>query len=206
MTHRDLLRVILWMTGALLSFSTMAVSIRELSRVLSIFEVLALRSALGLTILGMIMLARPDLRGAMRTQHIWLHLMRNGASRPQRLPVWLGKANELIRNRFNEPLPVHEIARSVHIHPGHLAREYMRHYSCTISEQIRRLRVEYACRQLSDTSQCLADIALDAGFSDQSHFTVSFKQQIGVTPSDYRKAVKGMLHSQKNVSSIQDQQ
>ena len=132
------------------------------------------------------------------------HLLRHRSARPQRLPIWLGRANEMIRSRYMEPLAVAEIAKSVHIHPGHLAREYMRHYSCTIGEQIRRLRIEYACEQLSSTDCSLAEIALDAGFSDQSHFTVSFKQQIGLRPSEYRKAVKGMLHSQKNVRLPQD--
>jgi drug/metabolite transporter (DMT)-like permease len=66
------------MIGALLSFSTMAVSIRELSRVLGILEILALRSGLGLTVLCALALARPELRQSIRTRHIWLHLMRNG--------------------------------------------------------------------------------------------------------------------------------
>jgi len=77
-TPTRLVPAVLWMIGALLSFSTMAVSIRELSHVLSIFEVLALRSALGLIILCALALARPDLRHAIRTRHIWLHVMRNG--------------------------------------------------------------------------------------------------------------------------------
>jgi drug/metabolite transporter (DMT)-like permease len=77
-TPTRLVPAVLWMIGALLSFSTMAVSIRELSRVLGILEILALRSALGLAILLALALARPELRGAIRTRHIWLHLMRNG--------------------------------------------------------------------------------------------------------------------------------
>ncbi|HEY4920187.1 MAG TPA: DMT family transporter [Xanthobacteraceae bacterium] len=77
MTPTRLVPAVLWMIGALLSFSTMAVSIRELSRVLGILEILALRSALGLAILLALALARPELRGAIRTRHIWLHLMRN---------------------------------------------------------------------------------------------------------------------------------
>jgi len=76
-TPTRLVPAVLWMIGALLSFSTMAVSIRELSRVLGILEILALRSALGLAILLALALARPELRGAIRTRHIWLHLMRN---------------------------------------------------------------------------------------------------------------------------------
>ncbi len=106
------------------------------------------------------------------------------------LPTWLGRAAELIRDRFTEPLGLEEIARAVHVHPTHLAREFRRHYNCTIGEQIRRLRIEYACEELSAKDRSLADIALAAGFSDQSHFTVSFKKQIGTSPSQYRRSTQ----------------
>jgi drug/metabolite transporter (DMT)-like permease len=65
------------MVGALLSFSAMAVSIRELTRVLSIVETLAVRSALGIVIMLAIGLARPRLLRELRTRHFGLHLMRN---------------------------------------------------------------------------------------------------------------------------------
>jgi drug/metabolite transporter (DMT)-like permease len=77
-TPAQLVPVVLWMTGTLLSFSAMAIAIRELSRALGILEILALRSAIGLVILLAIGLARPALLRAVRTRHIWLHLMRNG--------------------------------------------------------------------------------------------------------------------------------
>jgi len=77
-TPAQLAPVVLWMTGALLSFSAMAVSIRELSRALGILEILALRSTLGLAVLTALALLRPELRRAIPTRHIWLHLMRNG--------------------------------------------------------------------------------------------------------------------------------
>jgi len=77
-TPAQLVPVVLWMTGALLSFSAMAVSIRELSRTLGILEILALRSALGIVMLIVLALIRPELRRAIPTRHIWLHLMRNG--------------------------------------------------------------------------------------------------------------------------------
>jgi AraC-like DNA-binding protein len=123
------------------------------------------------------------------------YLLRQRREVPHGLATWLGKADEIIRSRFTEPLALAEIANAVHVHPGHLAREYVRHYRCTVGEQIRRLRVELACEQLSSTDRCLADIALGSGFSDQSHFTVSFKQQIGTTPSQYRKNIKTTLLS-----------
>jgi len=75
----------------------------------------------------------------------------------------------------------------VGIHPVHLAREFRRHYQCTIGEYVRRLKVEYACLQISVSEASLHQIALAAGFFDQSHFARTFKQIMGVTPGNYRR-------------------
>lgn len=53
----DLRRVVLWMAGALLSFSALAVAVREMARSLSIWEVLALRNVGGIVVLGAFALA-----------------------------------------------------------------------------------------------------------------------------------------------------
>jgi drug/metabolite transporter (DMT)-like permease len=75
-TH--LARVVFWMTGALLSFSAMAVSIRELSRAgLSIFEILAIRSGVALLVLLLLLVARADLRRHALPRRFGLHLLRN---------------------------------------------------------------------------------------------------------------------------------
>ena len=66
------------MVGALLSFSTMAVSIRELSRGgLTIFEILAVRSGGALLILLLLLLLRPDLRRYTLPRRMSLNLLRN---------------------------------------------------------------------------------------------------------------------------------
>jgi len=73
-----ILRAVLWMVGALLSFSAMAVSIRELSRGgLSIFEILAIRSGGSLLILLALIAVRPALRTHIRARRMGLHLVRN---------------------------------------------------------------------------------------------------------------------------------
>lgn len=78
MTTFRLGRVVLWMTGALLSFSTMAVSIRELFGTLNIFEILAIRNIVGVLVLSVIAIARPQLRHDIHLRRIRLHLFRNG--------------------------------------------------------------------------------------------------------------------------------
>ena len=78
MATSKLARVVLWMVGALLSFSVIAVSIRELSRAgLSIFEILAIRSGVALLVLLVLLAARPDLREYARPRRMGLNLFRN---------------------------------------------------------------------------------------------------------------------------------
>jgi drug/metabolite transporter (DMT)-like permease len=70
-------RVVLWMTAAVLSFSTTAVSVRNLSVDLNVFEILSIRSSCGVLLLLVLRLARADLRGALRPRRLWLHFVRN---------------------------------------------------------------------------------------------------------------------------------
>jgi drug/metabolite transporter (DMT)-like permease len=69
--------VLFWMTGALLSFSTMAVCIRGLAGVLNVFEILSIRSGSGFLVLGTLALLRPALRREIRLDLIRIHLLRN---------------------------------------------------------------------------------------------------------------------------------
>ena len=78
MTDNKIARVVLWMVGALLSFSVMAVSIRELSRAgLSIFEILAIRSGVALFVLLTLLALRKDLRVHALPRRMGLNLFRN---------------------------------------------------------------------------------------------------------------------------------
>lgn len=78
MATSQLLRVVLWMTGALLSFSVMAVSVRALGGILSVMEILAVRAGLGLVILLIVLAARPQMRHEIHIQRFGLHVVRNG--------------------------------------------------------------------------------------------------------------------------------
>jgi hypothetical protein len=75
--RRDLVRVVLWMTGALLSFSAMAVSIRALSGTLRIMEILAIRNGAGLAILLALGAFNPAHLRALSARRIMLHITRN---------------------------------------------------------------------------------------------------------------------------------
>jgi drug/metabolite transporter (DMT)-like permease len=78
LASNKLARVVLWMVGALLSFSVMAVSIRALAKGgLSIFEILAIRSGVALLVLLVLLAVRPDLRVHVLPRRMGLNLLRN---------------------------------------------------------------------------------------------------------------------------------
>ena len=67
-----------WMVGTLLSFSLMAISVRQLGGVLNLFELLTVRAVGGLGILFVVMAAQPALFGHLALRRPWVHLVRNG--------------------------------------------------------------------------------------------------------------------------------
>lgn len=77
MAPHQLLRVVLWMSGALLAFSTLAVSVRVLATKLTVMEILAVRAGFGLCVMAVLAVFRPDLRHGIRVRHLALHLVRN---------------------------------------------------------------------------------------------------------------------------------
>jgi AraC family transcriptional regulator len=94
----------------------------------------------------------------------------NNIRNPAAPPRWLKEAQELIHGHFTEKLSLYGIADVIQIHPSHLARTFRKHYQSSIGEYVRRLRIEYAAQEMLKSDLSLAEIALAAGFSDQSHF------------------------------------
>lgn len=76
-TQYSIARVLLWMSGVLLSFTVMALSIRALGKTLGVFEIISIRNATGLIVLSALALARPQLRLQLNTRQIWLQATRN---------------------------------------------------------------------------------------------------------------------------------
>lgn len=102
-------------------------------------------------------------------------------------PAWLKKARDMVRVRFRERLTLGDLSSSVDVHPVHLAREFRRFFHRTIGQEMRRLRIEFACHELAHGNRPLNEIALLAGFSDQSHFGRTFKNITGMTPLEFQR-------------------
>ncbi|MBV9497279.1 MAG: helix-turn-helix transcriptional regulator [Acidobacteria bacterium] len=103
-----------------------------------------------------------------------------------RAPAWLRNAHALVVARFPHPPTLASLATEVGVHPTHLARAFRQHYGMTVGDFVRDLRVAFARERIAAGAP-LAEIALEAGFSDQSHFTRVFRLATGTTPSELRR-------------------
>jgi AraC-like DNA-binding protein len=70
-----------------------------------------------------------------------------------------------------------------------LIRAFKQTFGLTPEDVRRQLRVERARTLLAGPRQ-LSDVALCAGFADQSHMTREFRRLVGLSPSNYRRALK----------------
>jgi AraC family transcriptional regulator len=137
----------------------------------------------------------PDALSDLIVEGSFLELLgrwvREDLHRDHGAPFWLHQVKALLHDCFREPLSLDHVAKTAGVHPSHVAREFHRGYGVTIGEYMRKLRVEWIAKQLvcsRKDSASLVNLALNAGFSSQAHMSTVFKQLMGMTPSEYRKA------------------
>jgi AraC family transcriptional regulator len=116
-------------------------------------------------------------------------LVELGRAKPESIPEGrLKRLEEILRARLHEKPSLDELARELGMHPVSVARAFRRSRGCTIGSYVRRLRLEKATKMLANGDLSLAEIAGDLGFSDQAHFSRTFKAETGLTPGQCRRA------------------
>jgi AraC family transcriptional regulator len=113
--------------------------------------------------------------------------------RPQ---AWLVDAEELLRTRIGDSIGLSELAAAVGVHPTHLARAFRARYGVSVGDYGRRVRLAWATTQIATGGRPLTEIAAEAGFADQSHFTRLFKSYVGVTPGRFRQETLRAFHTE----------
>ena len=100
--------------------------------------------------------------------------------------AWLDEVADHLHDRLFERVTLAELAAVAGVHRTHLVRAFRARYGVSVGVYLRRERVRWAARELRSTDAPIADIALHAGFADQSHFTRTFTKHMGVSPGRYR--------------------
>ncbi|PIB31454.1 helix-turn-helix domain-containing protein [Maribacter sp. 4G9] len=101
-------------------------------------------------------------------------------------PIWLNTLDEYLRSSSGTKLTLNELSYICKVHPVTLSKKFPIYFNCTLGQYKRKLMVEKALPLITSSQLSLCEIALDCGFFDQSHFTRTFKQFIGVSPNLYK--------------------
>lgn len=99
-------------------------------------------------------------------------------------------AKVLLQQRFRERLRLEDVARALYVSPFHLCRLFKEETGLPIHRYLNQLRLRQALRELSRGETELAALAVDLGFSCQSHFTRAFRKEFGVPPGEARRRAR----------------
>ena len=118
----------------------------------------------------------------------------------QRIPLrhYLGKqsiklvdAVELMEANIREPISQVDLASFVGLSRRQLQRLFQKYLLCTPSRYYLQLRLQRARELLKQTDLSLVEISVQAGFVSNSHFSKSYKEFYGHSPSTERRRAPG---------------
>ena len=101
----------------------------------------------------------------------------------------LEKAVRLVEENLADPdFNVNRLAQGMNMSRSTLVRKLKAITGRTPLDFIRHIKMEHARRLLGEWGRSVSDVAAALGYSDRKYFTSCFKEEFGMTPSDYQKS------------------
>ncbi|MDF2540162.1 MAG: transcriptional regulator, AraC family, partial [Herbinix sp.] len=86
---------------------------------------------------------------------------------------------------------VARLSHQVNLSPSHFQRLYKNTFGMTCIADVIACKMEYAKASLSGTGGTIREISTLCGYENEEHFMRQFKREVGMTPSQYRKQLRG---------------
>ena len=102
---------------------------------------------------------------------------------------WVERGRQAIHETYLHTVRLTDMARDAQVHPVHFAQTFRKVFGCTVGEYQRSLRIHHACRLLARTRYPISRIAVESGFTDESHMSRCFRRTMLMTPGAYRRSV-----------------
>jgi AraC family transcriptional regulator len=105
----------------------------------------------------------------------------------QEYPDCIEVVMRYIRAHISEPLDREMLAGVAGFSVPHFHRVFTAHVGESAASYVRRLRLERAGRKLRMGAVNITEVALAAGYDTHAAFSKAFKQQFGLSPSEFRQ-------------------
>lgn len=102
----------------------------------------------------------------------------------------LQSAIEYADEHLSDPPDIDTLSSIAQLSPYQLDRRMRRTFGLTTGQWVLKQRLDLARRELLQTDKPIIEIALNAGYRDQSAFSRQFLRATGFTPSAFRKTQK----------------
>jgi len=99
------------------------------------------------------------------------------------------RVRDHVRTHLGRDLGLAELAGVAALSPQHFAATFRNSFGLSPHQYVILQRIDEARRLLANPTLPIAEVALAVGFATQSHFTVTFKRVVGVTPRRYRETL-----------------
>src|ERR1700716_2311420 len=96
------------------------------------------------------------------------------------------RARDAIDRAYGGPLDISELARVASVSEAHFIRTFRATFGETPHRYLQRRRVERAMFMLRETGKSVTNICLDAGFTSLGTFSRTFRDIMGMSPTEYR--------------------
>ena len=97
------------------------------------------------------------------------------------------RAINYIREHYKEGISLEEVAGRLGITPEYLSTLFNREMGENFSTFLRKFRISHAKRLLKGTDMKVYEIAEEVGYTDPKYFARVFKEELGISPGDYRQ-------------------
>jgi AraC-like DNA-binding protein len=96
------------------------------------------------------------------------------------------RARDAMDRSYAEPLDIVSLARIAHVSEAHFIRSFRATFGETPHRYLQRRRVERSMFLLRETRRSITDVCFDVGFASLGTFSRTFREILGVTPTEYR--------------------
>ncbi|MEM9783317.1 MAG: helix-turn-helix transcriptional regulator [Pseudomonadota bacterium] len=130
---------------------------------------------------------------AMLVRLIGWHLAPSAerAEGPERLaPAIARRLAAAIEAALQGPIRVADLAAAEGLSRAHFSRAFSQTFGMGARDYILSRRIARARTLLTDTDRSASEIAMCCGFANPSHLTTAFRNEMGLTPTAYRRALK----------------